>query len=184
MATQPTELPINLNRVDTSRYEFVDGRLVERAVPGDVHAQFQAAVADLLRPLAQSIGAKVRQEWSVNRTELGKEYMTPDVMMSFPGEYRRTKIGHLVAPAFLCIEITSPGQNEENAISKAQRYHAWGIPNCWVIDPESRLCLEYHGGNEIIIARDVLRALSPAGEEPAINLILRIDDIFRVAETL
>lgn len=82
-------------------------------------------------------------------------HMTPDVLMALRPYQTTTKRGHLIRPGFLAVEIKSPDQ-KDNLIEKARRYFAWGIPHTWIIDPETRECVEYHGGNILTIARAML----------------------------
>ena len=47
-----------------------------------------------------------------------------------------------------CIEIVSPDQSDDELLEKCERYHAWGTPYCWVINPETKNLWEYHKGTE------------------------------------
>jgi Uma2 family endonuclease len=31
-------------------------------------------------------------------------------------------------------------------LGKCEQYHAWGVPFCWVIDPEKQIGWQYHAG--------------------------------------
>jgi len=33
-------------------------------------------------------------------------------------------------------------------LAKCERFHAWGVPYCWVIDPEKKAAWVYHKGQE------------------------------------
>ena len=145
---------------DESRFDRVDGQWVERPLPGAQHSDLQFALTVVLKRLAEPLGAVARQEWSLTKPDdTGfdqPDYMTADVLVTLPKAYEMTKRGHLIPPALLAVEIASPGQ--DNQIKKAELFHAWGVRHCWLINPETRICLEYHGGNEIIIAREELHA--------------------------
>lgn len=56
-------------------------------------------------------------------------------------------------------------------LAKCEQYHVWGVPFCWVIDPEKRTAWEYHrDGEPLHVERGgVLRA----GE-----LFVRLDELF------
>jgi Uma2 family endonuclease len=43
-------------------------------------------------------------------------------------------------------------------LAKCEDYHAWGVPFCWVIDPEKRAAWEYHLNGEPVHVGDTLRA--------------------------
>jgi Uma2 family endonuclease len=144
---------------DDSRFERIDVRWVERPVPVEKHADVQFAVAQILQQKVSVLGGKARPEWSLvdpaTPDQPRADYMIPDVVAALP-PIRRANNGYLLPPAFLAVEIRSP--NQSGLIQKAERYISWGIEHVWIIDPDSRECLEYHGGNTIIIARDALHA--------------------------
>ena len=54
-----TEVVSNREMVDSGRYEFVHGRLIERALPGLKHAALQQRMVDLLRPQVALTGKMV-----------------------------------------------------------------------------------------------------------------------------
>ena len=175
MATQPLieRQEILSSYVDESRYERIDGQLVPRPVPGDIHSDFQEIFRRLLSEQAGNLGYKARSEWSVTRPDAAHraepDYMTPDVLVaSVP--YQRTGTGHLIPPGFLAVEITSPGQ--DGLIRKAQIYAAWGIEHVWIVNPQTREAFEYHGGNQFTIVKDALSAG---------DITVRLADVFQNA---
>ena len=46
-------------------------------------------------------------------------------------------------PVLLCVEIVSPPDRVGKLFGKCEEYHKWGVPYCWVVDPERRLAWEY-----------------------------------------
>jgi Uma2 family endonuclease len=159
MATHPLAGKSQPDYADDSRFERIDGRWIERPVPGETHAQVQWNVTAALKRQTEAQEAKVHQEWSVTKASSAgwaePDYMTPDVLVAFP-PIQKTNRGHLIPPGFLAVEIASPEQ--EKLFTKAQRYHSWGIEHCWIINPQTRECFEYHGGNEFTIAKEALTA--------------------------
>lgn len=167
MATQ-TSAPFDVETERDKYFECVGGRLLERDLGSGTHSDIQYKVLSLLKSLAAQRNARVRQEWSIAR---GAEWMTPDVMLSFPDLFTEDARGYLAGPAFLCVEILSPSQSAADLFRKCLRYYAWGVPHCWVIDPKSQACFEYHGGNDFILA-EAPNSLT-AGD-----LTLAISDLF------
>ena len=49
---------------------------------------------------------------------------------------------------FLCVEILSPEDRPGTMPEKCEAYHAWGVPFCWVIDPEKQTAWQYPSGGE------------------------------------
>jgi Uma2 family endonuclease len=46
-------------------------------------------------------------------------------------------------PVLLCVEIVSPPDRVGKLFGKCEEYHKWGVPYCWVIDPERKIAWEY-----------------------------------------
>ncbi len=136
-----TQLFPNSELIDTSRYECIDGQLLERPVPNIRHSDLQGNLAELLRPLARALNMQCGPELSVDRTEGRSDWMTPDFAVSMPGGYRANANGHALPPVFLVIEVLSPGQSLFNMRQKADRYLAWGAQTVWLIDPDSSTAL-------------------------------------------
>ena len=51
-------------------------------------------------------------------------------------------------PVLLCVEILSSEDGIGAMLAKCERYHAWGVPYCWVIDPEKQTAWQYHSGGD------------------------------------
>jgi Uma2 family endonuclease len=52
-------------------------------------------------------------------------------------------------PVLLCIEILSPEDHVGATLAKCEQYHAWGVPFCWVIDPEKQIGWQYPASGEL-----------------------------------
>jgi Uma2 family endonuclease len=123
------------------QYEFVRGcwRKKESAGRAD-HSDIEFVVLSLLRPIAQRLGARVKQEWTVVH---GPEKIIPDVTFSFPNPEIRD--GYLVAPAFLVVESRSSGQRLRTLIDKCRLdHHRMGTPFCWILDTDEETAYECH----------------------------------------
>lgn len=141
--------PLDLETNREKYFEKLDGKLVQRILGGRTHSTIQYKLVSLLKPVADQKHASVLQEWTLAH---GDDWMIPDVMLSFPGRVEEDSRGYLIAPALLCIEILSPTDRTADLFRKCFRYHAWGVPYCWIIDPQTQACFEYHGGNDFILA--------------------------------
>ena len=139
MASQPIELLDSNGYIDDSRYEFVDGMLSERPMPGREHAKLQDRIKELLQPFQATLGGEVLQEWTISD---GKgNWLTPDVTFSYP-EIQTTARDHLLVPAYLVIEIRSVDQPIKDLFHKRIQYRVWSIPHYWLIDPIEKACYE------------------------------------------
>ena len=63
-----------------------------------------------------------------------------------------------IKPVFLCCEVLSAEETLGAMLGKCEEYHEWGVPHCWVIDPEKRSAWEYHKGGEPVRVTESLRA--------------------------
>lgn len=132
MATQT--LPLDQAAVDTSRFEQIDGQLVERPLPNDIHSRTQLAVTVLLGRQLRGKGLAALQEWTLDEDDQPKHnWMTPDVLVASP--VNRASNGHCLPPAVLAVEVLSEGQTLEEIAAKAKRYLSWGVGLLWIIDP-------------------------------------------------
>lgn len=149
MATQTVSRPLDVDLERDKYFEFIDGQYVQRVIGSKPHCKLQFRILCLLKPIAQSLGSEAWQEWTIAR---GEEWLIPDVAFTFLNRAETDGRGYLVSTPFLCIEIVSPGQSEAELFRKCYRYSQWGVPHCWVIDPQARACFEYHGGKDFILA--------------------------------
>lgn len=126
--------------------EYRDGVVSIKAMPTKLHSIIQRVLLALL----QKAGVQAFPELTVRISP--KKYLVPDVAVGdFPGPYP-------TEPVLLCCEILSPDDRLGAMLSKCEEYHEWGVPYCWVIDPEKRSAWEYSSGGEPARVVDTLRA--------------------------
>jgi Uma2 family endonuclease len=142
MATHPAP---NSERVDTSRYELVQGKLIERAVPGFTHSSLQERITQLIRLKVSADGKIVRSEFSLDKDENpGSDWLTPDALVSKNEGFRLKEANeHALPPVFLAVEVLSTGQSFMTMRWKADQYLNWGVEHVWFLDPESRAVLTF-----------------------------------------
>ena len=129
-----TLLPLEeyLNTSYSPDMEYRDGVLVERNLGEKKHARLQAALAAYLYVR--------RRRWKIDvYTELrirvrARWYPIPDVCVyplpEFEGRYP-------TVPPLLWVEILSPEDRMSDVWKKAGELIANGVPNVWIIDPET-----------------------------------------------
>jgi Uma2 family endonuclease len=115
--------------------EYIDGVLRPKAMGTKKHSRLQVRLGALLEQLGYEAGSeltvKIRQ---------GK-YLIPDVAAD-----KHIADPYPDQPVLLCVEILSPGDRPGSMLAKCEEYHAWGVPYCWVLDPEKEIAWEYHNG--------------------------------------
>lgn len=95
----------------------------------------------LLRLLEKVFGEdRVEFELSVR---IGAEVPVPDLVV-LPNRNPLMYRDVLDEPPLLCVEVVSPSQLPSEMLAKCERYHAFGVPFCWVVDPVGRRAWEYH----------------------------------------
>jgi len=112
--------------------EYVDGELIERAMPDNSHSVAQTNLAGLFFILSRRHSVFPRVEL---RIRLGvSAYRIPDVALYAPAPTESVP----TFPPLVAAEIVSPDDRISKAIEKLREYRAFGVPNIWLIDPEVR----------------------------------------------
>ena len=126
-----------LRQTEKPYREYIDGVLHAKAMPTLLHSLIQFALVALLRKR----GLEAAQELTVRLS--GTKYLVPDVAAAhtLQGPYP-------TEPVLLCAEILSPDDRLGATLAKCEHYHTWGVPFCWVIDPEKQTAWQYHSGSE------------------------------------
>jgi Uma2 family endonuclease len=135
--TDAVSLEDYLRRTEKPYCEYVDGVLHSKAWPTTSHARAQFMLVSHL----EKQGVEALSEVTVRITPA--KYLIPDVIAApviqspYPTE-----------PVLLCVEILSPEDRVGAMLAKCELYHAWGVPFCWVVDPEKQTSWQYHSGGE------------------------------------
>jgi Uma2 family endonuclease len=120
--------------------EYIDGELIPKSTGSKKHSQVQSNLTKLIGyPHDETFNPLPEQ---TTRIHQGKFYV-PDLAVEelakpIPGRYPGPK-----DPVFLCVEIVSPPDRIGRLFGKCEEYHKWGVPYCWVIDPERKVAWEY-----------------------------------------
>jgi len=120
--------------------EYVDGELIPKSMGTKKHSQVQMNVGRL-------IGNRYEETLNplpelTTRLREGKFYVpniaVEEMARPIPGRYPGPK-----EPVLLCVEIVSPPDRIGKLFAKCEEYHQWGVPYCWIIDPEPKTAWEY-----------------------------------------
>ena len=150
--------------------EYLDGELKERPVVQTVHG--------LLQVLLASWFLNHKQEWRVKagveiRTQVTKDRVRlPDVVVLARGVYPQT----LIDPPLIVIEILSPDDSYVETKRLALDYHAMGIKNIWLFDPETRTAEMWTGSGWLAAERLSVDDSPVYVDVPAIFAELHEDD--------
>ncbi len=116
----------------TPDVEYLDGELQERPVVSRKHGRLQSILSAWFDRHEEEwdveVAVEVRTRVSSTRVRL------PDVVVDWAGD--RPEV--LVQPPLLVIEILSERDSYSSTQRLASDYVKMGIPNIWLIDPETR----------------------------------------------
>jgi Uma2 family endonuclease len=143
--------------------EYVDGELVERALPDNLHSNTQALLVYFFMALRNTLRVYPRPELRLKiRAGL---YRIPDVSVFHPAG----PTGHVPdTPPFIAIEILSPDDRLSEVRAKLEEYRTWGVPHVWLVDPHAERMYTCDGG---FVEVSTLRV-------PELGLELKPADIF------
>jgi Uma2 family endonuclease len=113
--------------------DYVDGVLIERNVGQKDHSKLQGEVFAWFRSRRQALGLAAFVQQRIQAT--ARRYRVPDVCvvpLPEPAEQIFTR-----APC-ICIEILSPEETFPKLQERFDDYLLLGVPNIWVLDPDSR----------------------------------------------
>jgi Uma2 family endonuclease len=126
-----------LRRTEKPYSEFVDGVLCPKQMPTLSHGLVQALLIVLLRKQ----GVQAVSEVTVRLSDT--KFLIPDVIAA-----RTIQGPYPSEPVLLCVEILSPTDRLGATLAKCELYHTWGVPFCWIVDPEKQTAWQYHVGRE------------------------------------
>ena len=123
---------------DRPEPDYVDGEVVERALPTPVHSQIQGLLILLSAPLLTRFRLVLLPELRV-RVE-PRRFRVVDLAV-----YRDARPeGHYAAtPAFVAIDIVSPDDRHSELAERLEDYRRWGVPHVWLVDPQLKRVYEY-----------------------------------------
>ncbi|HEX4810989.1 MAG TPA: Uma2 family endonuclease [Bryobacteraceae bacterium] len=114
--------------------EYVDGRIIHRALPKKPHSKMQSYLDRTLYTAMHPSGYEVWVEQRIRTRPDPARYRVPDVCVTLgePPEDIFT------APPFLCVEVLSPDDTAVGVRTKVEEYLTFGVSHVWVIDPAAR----------------------------------------------
>ena len=114
--------------------EYVDGELIQKSVPSNLHSELQALLTYFLMVALGAPNNRVRIAQNLRLS--GSVIRVPDVCVVEPGNLDEGLA--LSDPPLLCVEILSPSDRFSATVKKCQDYLRWGVASCWILDPALR----------------------------------------------
>lgn len=153
---------------DGNRYEVIDGEVCVTPAPSIPHQRVAARLFVLLYDHAHRHGLG-EVLWDVDVLFVAGQFLRPD-MVYVPPDAKLSDRGVESAPD-LVVEVLSPHSERIDRVKKPPRYREFGVPEYWVVDPETR-SIEVHrlaADEAPEIHRDTLR-WRPRPDAPALEL--------------
>ena len=126
-----------LRRTEKPLCEYVDGVLYPKPMPTTLHGLIEFMLTMLLRKQGVQAVSEVTVRLSATKFLVPDVIAAPVLQLPYPTE-----------PVLLCVEILSPEDRVGAMLAKCEEYHAWGVPFCWIIDPEKQIGWQYHAGGD------------------------------------
>ena len=118
--------------------EYIDGKLRPKATGTKKHGRLQARIASALEQRGLEAATELTCRLSPSR------YLIPDVAAA-----KYLEDPYPTEPVLLCVEILSPEDRLSAVFAKCEQYQDWGVPYCWIFNPETRVGWEYHTSGEL-----------------------------------
>jgi len=132
----------------------VDGELIPKAMGTKDHARLQTRLGYLLYRHEEAGSCQVVVEQSLRVRQ--RAVLIPDVCLLPPDNDEN---GVVSTPALVCIEILSPSDRFSYTVKKCEEYLRWGVPACWIFDPEEKKAWFYDAeGLHPVTSDGVLRS--------------------------
>ncbi len=117
--------------------EWVDGEVVEMSPVSRQHTVIARFLIGLFQLYVEHRG-KGTVLFAPFQMKLARSGREPDVMYIAEEHRDRLRRDHLVGPADLAVEIVSPESERRDRIDKLREYEAGGVPEYWLIDPDTK----------------------------------------------
>lgn len=131
-----------------ARLELIDGELIEKAAPDELHSDAQGGLIAELRTHFNRRGGGGRPGGWWIRPEidivLGGDGFRPDL-----AGWRRDRVPAMprerpvsIRPDWIC-EVVSDSNATTDTVKKLRRYHQAGLPHYWLVDPRAQTLVVY-----------------------------------------
>lgn len=126
---------------DQRFHEIIDGELVQKATPSFEHGDAQSALVSRIKgPFQRRPGGKGPGGWWI-ATEVEIQLAASQIYRPDVVGWRRERVPErptgtpiAIRPDWIC-EVLSPSNPGTDRVKKLNRYHQFGVPHYWLVDP-------------------------------------------------
>lgn len=128
---------------DGLRHEILDGEHAVTPAPRYAHQRLVTALAARLFSAIQDrgLGQVIVAPFDVILGE--RDVVQPDLTVVVPAHASRIHEDGVQGAPDLVVEVLSPGTRDRDLGKKMQRYAAAGVPEYWVVDPDTRTLQQF-----------------------------------------
>ena len=129
---------------DGQRAELIDGRMYMMAPPNTRHQSLVSEFTVTIGSYIRSKGGNCKvfpAPFAVFLNKDDQNYVEPDISVICDKSKLNDK-GCVGAPDWI-IEIVSPSSRKMDCYKKLFKYHAAGVRNYWIVDPDKRIVTVY-----------------------------------------
>lgn len=166
--------------VETSLpYELIEGELTLSPPPNIRHQEIQFNLSLILGNWVKSakVGRVLTEPVAVRTA--ADTILLPDIVVISNEQYEAARGGNVLTCPDLVIEIISPHGRRRDRIVKFGLYESAGIPNYWIVDPESRAIEGYElnaDGRYVRVHQQ--EDLTKFSAPPFPELVINLDEVF------
>lgn len=166
---------------DNTRFELADGRLERLPMPTTSHHRI---VAFLYRLLLNFVGRRYPGAEALFASlpiRLGPNTLRePDIVLMLPEHRHRIHEQYWERPDMV-IEVVSPKNRATDLRDKRREYAQAGIPECWIVDPQSKTVTVLKLSGEIYVVHGAYGHGDIAESALLDGFRVDVDDIWRAA---
>jgi Uma2 family endonuclease len=138
---------------DGSRYELLEGELVEMTPAGGKHGACCAALCSALRQYVKQHGAGhvASNDTGVFTEKDPDTVLAPDLAYWSRDRLPEMPEGFVEIPPDLAVEVVSPGDSQSYVHRKVLHYLDHSVSLVWVVDPKTRTLTVYRSRHDASI---------------------------------
>ena len=157
---------------DGRRYELHEGELSVTAAPSPKHQQVSGNLFVALRHHAKTHGLGEVLYAPIDCILSDITIVQPDIVYLEAQRLAAISSRGIEGPPTLVVEIVSPSTIQIDRSVKFQLYARYGVPHCWIVDPEVRSIEAYRLTEGVYQLMGRLEGLEPVSLTPFPDLLL------------
>jgi len=138
---------------DGSRWELLQGELIQMTPAGARHGHTTLAVGTILRTFIQGkrLGHVVSNDTGVFTEKDPDTVLAPDLAYWSRQRLPELPEGFVAVPPDLVVEVVSPGDSQSYVHRKVLHYLDHDVALVWVVDPKTRTVTVYRSRQDVRI---------------------------------